>query len=100
MKIVKGILIVLGIVFVCLFVYGFVNESVTGDSVAPSYKEGYMEGCMSEGGNKQYCRCTLDYIDESISNKEFYAISDRISEDDSYYPEIMKEAVFECIDLF
>ena len=93
MKIVKGILIVLGIVFVCLFVYGFVNESVVGDTLPSEMKDAYMGGCMSEDANKGYCKCTLEYIDQNISNDEFYKISQRILEDDSYIPSVMYDAM-------
>ena len=63
------------------------------------FKDNYMDECNSDGDIKEYCSCTFDYLDATVTNQRFLEM-DRIAlENEDYMPTEMADAIFACIYL-
>lgn len=64
-----------------------------------SFREGFMDGCTSEGANADYCTCIFDYFEEKMTKKEMAEMALEY-EQTGEMPDEMIEAVSECIDKY
>ena len=67
--------IIINIIFV-LLVIRWVNSMFQTSSVDTGEKE-YMAGCTENGAGYKYCKCTYDYLDERLTDKEFLDLAHR-----------------------
>ena len=69
-------------------------------SVLTNYEmeEAFVDSCMEEGANRSYCTCAYDYIDSKLTDRELVQLALDVVDGD--IPDIMIDAVIECLDLF
>lgn len=64
-------------------------------------EESYMSGCLEETGVGtvwvEYCQCTYDYIDDRLTNEEFFDMALEYDENGEI-PEIVVEAIESCLN--
>jgi hypothetical protein len=59
-------------------------------------ESGFMTGCTTHGGNTDYCRCTLDHLEESYDLDEF-ADAARSYQSTGKLPDSAMNAVNDCL---
>jgi ABC-type glycerol-3-phosphate transport system permease component len=66
------------------------------------YKKIFLRGCVDEGGNKAFCSCAFNYIDDEVGTKRFQdesmlMVTTGMSDE---FADVMVNSTFECIDLY
>jgi len=78
-----------------------IDEIYNDDSIMDNYKINYIDGCMNDDANYEYCECTYIYMDSKWSNKKIIdesmkLISGEVSDD---VIDLMFEEYVECGEL-
>jgi len=67
------------------------------DSISQNdFKEGFVEGCMEEGADRDYCVCAFDYMDSRTTNSEMLDIALEIEAGNM--PDILFDMLAACIE--
>jgi hypothetical protein len=73
------------------------TSAISGTQHYPAAVEsGFMTGCTSHGGNTDYCRCTLDRLEQAYDLGEF-ADAARSYQSTGKLPDTAMSAVNECL---
>jgi len=102
MKIIKNILIALGIAFLIILLIGLFTQAdkktttKNDTDMMTKFKQSYVENCTMSSGMEDYCKCTYDYMVDKYGEEGLIDISI------DYYrteelPEEIYDAAKECI---
>jgi len=104
MKVIKTILIVLGVVFGIPFVVGMiigVKDSVSESTYQSNYTEvaykPFMANCNPDGAQTEYCQCAYDYLDRNTTDDEFRKLDQSAIDNPNYYPPMLEDAMNYCL---
>lgn len=123
MSIKKMLTIFLGIILACFsaaIIYGTIaaimdgsdesalevpvesKKSIKEDKLGSTYRKIYIDSCVAEGDSSyyDYCACTYDYFDDTLTNTEFEVFVSDLTDDDTMSSKnqaIFDEAVSKCL---
>ena len=117
MKALKIILMSIGVVVVVLFLIGFVQGFMDGwneqekssyniendftpakpeaDKMTASERQAFLDGCDPDRTGDPSCICMFNYLDRTLTNKEFWDLAYRV--DDGQIPDVMVDAAESCL---
>jgi len=59
-------------------------------------KNSYMNECNSEGNIYNYCSCTFEYLDNTLTNTEFIKTSQEAENNTEVVPQVIWDAALSC----
>jgi hypothetical protein len=118
MKTFKVILMVIGATALGLFAIGFVqgfledtkNDRQTSsyniendfspakpeaDKMTASERQAFLDGCDPSRSGDPSCICMFNYLDRTLTNKEFWDLADEVA--DGQIPDVMVDAAEFCL---
>jgi hypothetical protein len=66
------------------------------DTLAPEYKQIFVQECNLDGTMATYCQCAFDYMDERLTNDQFIDMAIE-SQNTDVLPDIMYDAIANCL---
>jgi hypothetical protein len=117
MKALKIILMSIGVIVLGLFAIGFVQGFIDGwneetkssyniendftpakpeaDKMTASERQAFLDGCDPDKTDDPSCICMFNYLDRTLTNKEFWDLADQVA--DGQIPDVMVDAAEFCL---
>jgi len=61
-------------------------------------KNSYMNECNSEGNIYNYCSCTFEYLDNTLTNTEFIKTNQEAENNTEVVPQVIWDAALSCAE--
>jgi len=61
-----------------------------------SIKNNFMNECNSDGNKYNYCSCTFEYLDKTLTNTEFIKTEQEYAKNTEVIPQVLWDAALSC----
>jgi len=61
-----------------------------------SIKNNFMNECNSDGNKYNYCSCTFEYLDKTLTNTEFIKTEQEYAKNTEVMPQVLQDAILSC----